>query len=75
MVIVNLEAYADFDMPVTEKIMLAPNNMSKQDVNKISYNIAKLSLNDANTDKAFILFKEYGFVEVQHINCCVGGDL
>lgn len=75
MIIVNLERDIGCDVPITDTVLLAPDNMSQFDVNKISTNIGIKCLKDASTDNARILFKEYGFVEVSYINCCVGGDL
>ena len=73
MVVVNLE-WCECGVSTNNVILLAPDNMSEYDVNKISTNIGIQCSNDTDSNNSIILFKEYGFTVLNSINCYISKD-
>lgn len=73
--IVNLNVYGDFDMPITVVNMLAPRGMDKAEASTIVREVESECRLEREADKAIRLLKQYGFSTVRSIDLNSGGDL
>ena len=72
---INLKKYGDFDIPINTGVLLAPEGMSKTEINKIASKIETDNKNTNNTSTAFAMFKHYGFISCNTIDCTIGKNL
>lgn len=74
-IIVNIETYGDFDMPVSVLLMVAPNGMGKKTVRLIVEEVKSDNRMTRETDAAVKTLKSYGFTVCKSHDLTIGGGL
>ena len=74
-IIVNVGGYGDFDMPYVEASLLAPEYMSKKEINNIVQQVTEENLYTRDTTKAIEVLKREGFEIFTNVDLLVGGGL
>ena len=74
-ILVNVQTYADFDIPVTNCVMIAPAEMSREDAVHIVNGIFAANQNTDDPSNAIKQLKRVGFTTCKTIDLTVGGNL
>jgi len=73
--IVNIQRYGDFGQPYVAVSMLAPDNISKDTMRKITKLAEAISVDTDDTDVAVKYLKDWGCIVCSDYEVTVGGNL